>query len=168
MPASVSVDCSTTGSSRSLRSPGFARFLGPLRARNRRRRLVVLGAMVVWLGTSACATWPEIESSPPRQEALASAGRIRVLTTDGRKIELEHDVRIVGDSLIGWREAPERLRPEPEGREAIALADIESIRRRQGQPVLTGVVIVGGTLLGFSLICAANDCYNLGDLGFSN
>ncbi len=129
-----------------------------VRARHRRRSLIVLGATLIWFGSSGCATWPEIESSPPREEALVNAEQIRVRTTDGQRVKFEHDVRIVGDSLVGWRHAPRTPHSEPEGREAIALADIESIRRRQAQPVLTGIAIVGGAILGAALVCAESDC----------
>lgn len=132
--------------------------------RRKNRQLAALVATILWLGTTACATWPEIESSPgapPSAETLAEADRIRVVTADEREIELEHEVRVVGDSLVGWRIAPGRLQSRPEGREAIALADIETIRQRKGQPVLTVLAIAGGVLIVGSLVCAASSCFDL-------
>lgn len=140
-----------------------------LLTRRRNRQLAALIATVLWLGTTACATWPEIESSPgapPSAESLAEADQIRVTTTDGREIALEHDVRIVGDSLVGWQEAPERLRPRPEGREAIALADIEKIQRRKGQPVLTALAVAGSAFLVAGIIACASGCVDVGGLSF--
>lgn len=141
-----------------------------LATRRKNRQLAALVATILWLGTTACATWPEIESSPgapPSAETLAEADQIRVVTTDGRKIELEHGVRVVGDSLVGWRVAPGRQRPQPEGREAIALDDIETIRQRKGQPALTVLAVAGGVLIVATLACAATSCFDLGGLDFS-
>lgn len=77
---------------------------------------------------------------------IVEASRLELEVTDARvRIRRRTRNRIVGDSLLGWRKP-------------IALADIESIRRRKREPVLTGFLIAGGTLAALLLFCAANDC----------
>ena len=105
---------------------------------------------------TACHAWHPVTISPREFVEAQGAAEVRVITSDGTRLEL-HDLRIVGDSIVGearGRETPPAGKAGP-SREAssvsnvvtfrIALDDIVAVEeRRHGDlpgPVTTVLVV---------------------------
>lgn len=116
-------------------------------------RLIVLPfTLTLWL--AACSRWVPLETRPPPSDRLAGADVVRVYLNDGRVIELEHGVEVVGDSLIGYLERPRPYVSEPKGRTAIPLAEIDRLEEKQPKAGATALVIAGSILGGLLIIGA--------------
>ena len=98
----------------------------------------ILAGMLVL--AAACRTWQVAPAPAPMTGQRQLADHAKVRTRDGRLIEMRA-VLVKGDSLIGTR-----VRPSP-AREAVALADVESVEVLRVHGLRTA-----GTVMGIALV----------------
>ena len=107
--------------------------------------VALLGTLVLAAG---CTAWSKTPVPPPPAASQSLPDVLRIHLKDGRSLTLTH-ASIVGDSLVGVPEKAKTSRRHEryaEGREAVALADIQSVEKSHfnvPMAVVTFVIIAG-------------------------
>ena len=127
-------------------------------------RRAIAFSLLLLTPLSGCHSWAGTRHLPPARPGVdRPIEKLRVLRTDGTLLVL-HDARVREDSVFGYERPPrESASARPVG---MALEDIEGFELRRFSTGKTALAVLGGVAGLFALsalICAASDCFDLGE-----